>query len=102
MSVARRIVPLVLLAVCCLLLPPVQGLRLGPAAPARVSAAPPDQAGPPDVSPEVHHDVSPPLRGIPPLHEERGPQERPLRLLPPGRGTTQQDPVVQSSAGTLA
>jgi hypothetical protein len=73
-------------------------LALLPAGLVRAQGAP-NAAGPPEVSPAVQHDVSPPLRDIPTAPPRSGaPREKPLRLVPP-RGTTgnQPDPVVQSS-----
>ncbi|MBI3695565.1 MAG: hypothetical protein HY238_12095 [Acidobacteria bacterium] len=57
----------------------------------------------PEVSGDIHHDVSPPLREIAPLPPKAdGHRERPLLLTHPGRPVTnQQDPVVQTSAGPL-
>ncbi|HYL35905.1 MAG TPA: hypothetical protein VEV17_08345, partial [Bryobacteraceae bacterium] len=57
--------------------------------------------GRPDVSPAVHHDVSPPLREmhVPPRSDV--PREHPLRTIPRGASASQQDPVVQTSAGPL-
>lgn len=55
--------------------------------------------GPPEVSPAVAHGVLPSLRGTPPLHEERGPDTKPLRLIPQPNKPGGPDPVVQSAAG---
>ncbi len=56
----------------------------------------------PEVSPAVHHDVSPPLRDMsrPPLAGPR--HEKPLlRFHPEGPVSNQPDPVLQTSAGPL-
>ena len=56
--------------------------------------------GPPEVSPAAHHDVSPPLRSIPPRLDRRPPHEKFLGRIPPGGPIASvADPVVQSSAG---
>jgi fibronectin type 3 domain-containing protein len=56
--------------------------------------------GPPEVSPAVRHDVSPPLRDIPPLVDRRPPHEVFLgRIHPSGPLSSSADTVVQSSAG---
>ena len=56
--------------------------------------------GPPEVTPAVHHDVSPPLRDIPPLVDRRTPHEKFLgRIHPSGPLSSSPDPVVQSSGG---
>ena len=70
-------------------------------------SAPPASAqngqGPPERQPAVHHDVSPPLRDIPPIPPKFGPpHEKPLRLIPPTPAAPGQlDPVVQTSANVL-
>jgi len=57
--------------------------------------------GPPEVTPAVHHDVSPPLRDIPPLVDRRPAREILLgRIHPTGPISNALDPVIQSSAGT--
>ncbi len=57
--------------------------------------------GPPEVTPAVHHDVSPPLRDIPPLVDRRPAREKFLgRIHPTGPISNALDPVIQSSAGT--
>ncbi len=56
--------------------------------------------GPPEVPPAVRHDVSPPLRDIPPLVDRRPPHEVFLgRIHPSGPLSSSPDTVVQSSAG---
>src|SRR5947208_222478 len=87
----RKLLVVVVVAALCAGLFPA-GLALGQAA-----AGTP--GGPPEVSPAAQHAVSPPLRGTPPLRQERGPREKPLRLLPPGGSANQPDPVVQSATG---
>jgi len=60
-----------------------------------------DNNGRPETTPEVKHDVSPPLHEmrIPPRSDV--PRERPLRTVPNGPGSNQPDPVLQTAAGPL-
>jgi hypothetical protein len=64
----------------------------------------PGQAGPPKRSDNppapVAHDVSPPLRAIPPAPRDAGPRVRAERVVPGPGPSAQADPVVQD--GTLA
>jgi hypothetical protein len=57
----------------------------------------------PEANKAVHHDVSPPLRDIPPGVDLRPKHEKPLgRIHPPGRPlSSSPDPVLQTSAGPL-
>jgi hypothetical protein len=57
--------------------------------------------GRPESTPDVKHDVSPPLREmhIPPRSD--APREKPLRTIPQGPGSNQPDPVLQTAAGPL-
>jgi len=56
--------------------------------------------GPPEVTPEVHHDVSPPLAHITPLRDNRQPRQIFLGRVPPKAFTSNSsDSVIQSSAG---
>jgi hypothetical protein len=56
--------------------------------------------GPPEVTTEVHHDVSPPLRNIPPSADTRPQREIFIGPLHPGGPLSNSlDPVIQSSAG---
>jgi hypothetical protein len=66
----------------------------------RVQAAPSQQnASSVDVQPDVHHDVSPPLRGLLSTVAPGQEHTQPLRILPVAQGANAQtDPVVQSSA----
>jgi hypothetical protein len=53
-----------------------------------------------EVSAAVHHDVSPPLRSIPPQAPRLGLREKPMHPLPLGpAGELQPDPVLQSTVG---
>ncbi|HEX9076854.1 MAG TPA: hypothetical protein VF932_13805 [Anaerolineae bacterium] len=57
--------------------------------------------GQPEIGREVKHDVSSPLGHTPPLREERGPRERPLRLIPRSGSNTLPDPVRQTTVNPL-
>ncbi len=58
------------------------------------------QSGAVEVSAAVHHDVSPPLRSIPPQAPRLGLREKPVHPLPLGpAGELQPDPVLQSTVG---
>src|SRR5713226_6397857 len=58
------------------------------------------QAGALEVSAAVHHDVSPPLRSIPPQAPRLGLREKPVHPLPLGpAGELQPDPVLQTTVG---
>src|SRR5437867_10951152 len=54
-----------------------------------------------EVTPAVHHDVSPPLRELKVPPRSDVPRERPLRSVPHGQAASQRDPVVQTTAGPL-
>src|SRR4051794_2174807 len=60
--------------------------------------------GPLEVNAAVHHDVSPPLRGLSPSAPgAEHLRERPLRPIPQNViATNAPDPVVQASAGSAA
>ncbi|GAC1324333.1 MAG: T9SS type A sorting domain-containing protein [Mycobacteriales bacterium] len=60
------------------------------------SAAPPDGAGRPEVSPAVHHDTSPPLRDMPSQQRSTILHERPRRPLPVSPGSGAPDPALQT------
>src|SRR6266536_1986735 len=49
-------------------------------------AAQPGQPGRVEVNSSDHHDVSPPLRDIPPAARKQGNEVRPWRKVPPGNG----------------
>ncbi len=69
--------------------------------PASGLAGPPTQSGGVEVTAAAHHDVSPPLRDIPPAATTAGGRrEHPLRLPPTPAAAAGADPVVQSSAVT--
>ena len=55
--------------------------------------------GRPEVGELVHHDVSPPLRDIPPHLARDGQRVIPLRSIPRAANQGQTDPVVQSTVG---
>ena len=77
---------------------------LGIAASHTASAAPPPDMGGPEVSPDVHHDISAPLRDLVAAPVSAPRHKKPLRPLSssakggPGGGAT--DPVLQTSATT--
>lgn len=60
----------------------------------------PQQVGPPEVSANVHHDVSAPLRDIPSAPRTDRTREIPLRRTLGGAATGQPDGALQSSATT--
>ncbi len=64
------------------------------------SAAPAAGAGRPEVSAAAHHDVSPPLRGMPSKGRSTILHERPTRRLPIAPATGAPDTAVQTSAST--
>ena len=61
------------------------------------------------VHPDVHHDVSPPLRDLIRLASSKPPTKMPLRVIPlrhpfppvPQEGTPKPDPVLQTTEGPL-
>src|SRR2546423_15604000 len=66
------------------------------------AAAPGGQGGPPETSPAVHHDVSPPLRDLPSAPRSDAPREIPLRRTLHGVASGQPDGATQTSATTNA
>lgn len=63
------------------------------------SSASASPSGPVEVSQSVAHAVTGPISHGAPLKEERGPDTRPLHLLPRGLTGHQSDPVTQNTAG---
>lgn len=55
--------------------------------------------GRPENTPEVKHDVSPPLRQLQVPPRSDAPRERPLRTIPQGPGSNQPDSVLQIASG---
>ena len=58
--------------------------------------------GKPEITPDVKHDVSPPMRQLRVPPRSDAPRERPLRTIPLGPGSNQPDPVLQIGSGSLA
>jgi hypothetical protein len=55
--------------------------------------------GKPEITPDVKHDVSPPMRQLPVPPRSDVPRERPLRTVPQGPALNQPDPVLQIASG---